>query len=202
MGDLEPAAAVRTTRATYDAIAGEYRQRTREPFGGLDEQVRAFLGRVPDQGLVADIGCGPGRDTDLLRRHGLTVIGLDLAEGMLREGGLADVAQADMRALPIADEVLDGIWCHAALLHLPLADAPVAIGEFARVLRPGGALHLVVAEGDGEGFQTDMYGGRPRWFSHHRAEGLTAMLGAAGFAVHGISRNSSHRDWLVVDATH
>ncbi len=120
--------------------------------------------------------------------------------GMLRIGGLSDVVQADMRELPLVTASLDGVWSHAALLHLPLADAPLALAEFARVLRRGGALHLTVAEGDGEGYQTDLYGGRPRFFAHHREDGLVAALAAAGFVTVQVERDSSHRDWLTVDA--
>jgi ubiquinone/menaquinone biosynthesis C-methylase UbiE len=129
------------------------------------------------------------------------VLGLDLSAGMLRVGGLPDVAQADMRALPLATAALDGVWCNAALLHVPLADVPGTLAEFARVVRPDGALHLTVAEGDGEGFQSDLYGGRTRWFSHHRLDPLTALLAGAGFNVHSVYRRSSHRDWLTLGAT-
>ncbi len=59
--------AVQSTRATYDEIAQDYRQRTRAPFGRLAAQVTGFLGRIPANAIVADIGCGPGRDTELLR---------------------------------------------------------------------------------------------------------------------------------------
>ena len=100
------------------------------------------------------MGCGPGRDTQLLRAAGLRVAGFDLSAAQLRAGGLEGVAQADMRALPLADSTVDGVWCQAALLHLPRELAPAALAEFARVTRTGGALLLTVAEGDFEGYQS------------------------------------------------
>jgi SAM-dependent methyltransferase len=192
--------AVQTTRATYDEIAVAYRERSWRPFDGLD-QIASFRAMLPADVTVADVGCGPGHQTAALRAYGIRTIGVDLSAGMLRAGGLADVVQADMRALPIRTGVLDGIWSHAALLHVPRILAPVALAEFGRVVRPGGVLHLVVAEGDGEGWQSNAYEGQPRWYTHHRADALTELLATAGFAVNSLSRRSANREWLTVRAT-
>lgn len=40
--------------------------------------------------------------------------------------------------LPFADDSVDGIWCSHVLEHLAIAEVPVALAEFLRVLRPGG----------------------------------------------------------------
>jgi SAM-dependent methyltransferase len=192
---------VGANRATYDRVAPLYRQRSGTVYPRLVEMVAGFAAAVPRGGWVADIGCGPGRDTALLREAGLRVIGLDLSLGMLRADGLPDVAQADMRALPLADGALAGIWCSAALLHIPLADAPRVLAGFARVSAPGGVLHLQVAEGDGEHWEIDHYPGERRFFAHHREPELTAALARVGFTVHGVRRNEGHRSWLIMDAT-
>jgi ubiquinone/menaquinone biosynthesis C-methylase UbiE len=193
-------APVRTTRHTYDEVAGEYRRRNAGPFEDLAADIDALCRRVPAGARVADVGCGPGRDLAALRARGLRAIGLDLSLGMLEAGGMPGVAQADMRALPLPDAALDAVWCQAALLHLPLPDVPAALAEFARVLRWGGALHLAVAEGDGEGWQPYPGSGRPRWFSLHREEPLAALLSATGFAVHSAAHRRTNRDWLVLGA--
>jgi SAM-dependent methyltransferase len=192
--------AVQTTRTTYDEIAGAYFTHWRER---VPDGLAAFRAALPDGAIVGDVGCGPGHHTIMLRELGLRVIGLDLSEGMLRTGGPQPVGlvQADMRALPMRTGVLDGIWREAALLHLPRTLVPVTLGEFGRVLRAGGVLHLVVAEGDGEGYESDLYEGRLRWFTRHREAGLRALLGDAGFVVDGVGRTSAFRDWLTLDAT-
>ena len=59
------------------------------------------------------------------------------------------VMRADLRSLPMAGETLDGIWCCAALLHVPLHETMDVLAEIRRVLRHGGHLALVTALGQG-----------------------------------------------------
>jgi SAM-dependent methyltransferase len=194
--------AVQNTRATYDEIAGAYlvRSRRQQP-ASLVAELTTFCRALPEAATVADIGCGPGNHTTMLRQYGIRTIGVDLSAGMLRAGGLPDMVQADMRALPIRTGVLDGIWSRAALLHVPRTLVPAALAEFGRAVRVGGALHLTVAEGDGEGWQSDAYDGQPRWYTHHREDTLRALLLVAGFTTDSVSRRSTHRDWLTIAGT-
>jgi ubiquinone/menaquinone biosynthesis C-methylase UbiE len=188
------------TRETYDAIAAEFDRLTREPWAELAADVEAFVTRLPTGALVADVGCGPGRDAALLRARGVEVIRLDVSLAMLRIGERSRAVQADMRALPLRSRSLEGLWCQAALLHVPLADVPAVLAEFARVAKAGGPLHLTVAEGDGEGWQSDMYGGKPRWFAHHRRDSLMSALADAGFTTTRVRHRLIHRHWLAIQA--
>jgi ubiquinone/menaquinone biosynthesis C-methylase UbiE len=133
----------------------------------------------------------------MLRARGARVLGVDLSAAMLREAELPGLVQADMRILPLRDRTFDGLWCQAALLHVPRPDVDVVLAEFARVLRPGGRLHLSVSEGDGEGWETDRYGSeQPRWFVHHREPPLRTALHHAGFQVTAVTRSLQGRNWL------
>jgi SAM-dependent methyltransferase len=89
---------------------------------------------------VLDLGCGTGRLAGGLQTAPLA--GVDLSLGMLREAvrkGLP-VACADAHAVPFADATFDlVIAANAVFRHLRLDDA---LGECARVLRPGGRLGL------------------------------------------------------------
>lgn len=67
---------VQLTRETYDRIATSYDEQTRLGSPELAAHRRAFTGRVT--GPIADLGCGPGRDLELLGG-----IGVDLSDGML-----------------------------------------------------------------------------------------------------------------------
>jgi ubiquinone/menaquinone biosynthesis C-methylase UbiE len=100
------------------------------------------------------------------------VVRLDLSMARLRMGEPCGAVQADMRALPLKSASVDGLRCQAAMLHVPLADVPGVLSEFGRVVTAIGRLHLTLAEGDGEGWQSDLYDGEPRWFTHHRVDSL------------------------------
>ncbi|MGH3300809.1 MAG: GNAT family N-acetyltransferase [Streptosporangiaceae bacterium] len=190
------------TRLTYDHIATEFARRNRATSPRIVDLIHGLAASLRPAAVVADVGCGPGRDAALIRAHGLRVTGLDLSMGQLRAGGHPDVAQADMRYLPLRTASLDAIWCQAALLHIPRRAVPEVLAEFARTVRPGGQLYLHVAEGDGEGFEVaSRYGSdRSRWFTLHREPDLVALLAAAGFTVDRVSRSRGHRDWLELRA--
>jgi SAM-dependent methyltransferase len=185
------------TRDTYDEIAREFAARTATPWPELDAMMSAFLVRLPERPRVLDAGCGPGRDTRLLRGRGARVVGLDLSSAMLRATSLSEAVQGDLRALPIRHAAVDGVWCQAAMLHVPRVDVPGVLAEFTRVTRPAGVLHLAVSEGDGEGWESARYGpNMPRWYVNHRFEPLSDMLASAGWQIVDVSRLRTVRDWL------
>jgi SAM-dependent methyltransferase len=201
--EVDPSAPLGETRGTYDLITAEYARQNAAVWPDLADHVNVLTARLPPGGVVADVGCGPGRDIALLRAGGLRVVGLDLSFGQLRTSSLSGVLQADMRQLPLRGGSVDAIWCHAALLHIPRTAVPAVLAEFARAARPGGELFLSVAEGDGEGFEVaSNYGSdRRRWFTLHREPDLAALLATAGFTVHRMLRSQARqRAWLSIHA--
>lgn len=190
------------TQATYSAVAADYARLSANPFPDLLAHLDDFARRVGVGATVLDAGCGPARDTRLLRERGLRAYGLDLSMAMLRADSVPGLVRGDLRVLPLRDGAVAGVWCHAALLHVPRADVPAVVAGLARVLIPGGALQLAVAEGEGHGYEEAVqYGGGQRWFVRHRLSGLRPQLEHAGFSVQAVSRRSSHRDWLTITAT-
>jgi ubiquinone/menaquinone biosynthesis C-methylase UbiE len=189
------------TRQTYDRIAAAYAER-KQPYTPLMHHFEALAELLPRGSTVADIGCGPGEEVRLLREYGFTAFGFDFSAGQLRAAGIDGLAQADMRNLPIRTASLDAVWCQAALLHIPRTDVPTVLAEFARVVREGGRLHLMVAEGDDERWeQASNYGSElQRWFTYHREPELTRRLAEVGFVVQQAERRRSNRDWLSLSA--
>lgn len=90
---------------------------------------------------VLDMGCGPGASLGVLAGAGLRAVGLDISPVLLAEAReSAPALRADMAALPLKAESLDGIVCECVL---SLADDKAAVlRECARTLRPGGRLLL------------------------------------------------------------
>jgi ubiquinone/menaquinone biosynthesis C-methylase UbiE len=194
---------IEETRQTYDLIASEFARQNVVAAVEVAERLDELAASVPAGSVVADIGCGPGRDVMMLRARGLHVAGIDLSLGQLRASDVPGLVRADMRHLPLQAASVHGIWCWAALVHLPRGAVPQAVAEFARVVRSGGSLLMSIAEGDGEGFEVaTTYGSdRRRWFTRYREPELTAVLTAAGFRVRNVRRHRAYRDWLSVHAT-
>ena len=192
---------VGTTRATYDLIAAEYAAANLEVPDTVRESLDRFLTALVPGGVVADVGCGPGRDLAELRHGGARAFGFDLSLGMLRAGRPVGVVQAEMSRLPIRTASLDGLWCAAAFLHIPRRRGPLVLAEFARVVRQGGVLHLSVSEGEGQAAEPRSYGVvATRLFVHHDQGELMGVLPEVGFRVTSVHRSASHRRWLTIGA--
>ena len=117
---------------------------TQPPPHPVHEVLAAQLTARPD-GVILDLGCGPGAGLAALRRRwpAARLVGLDLstaslaaAHGHARPDG-AVVVRADLsRPLPLADRGVDALVCHNVTELLP--EPAALIGEACRVLRPGG----------------------------------------------------------------
>ena len=91
--------------------------------------------------MVADVGCGLGASTRLMRRRGVAAIGVDLVVPLAGADGEAlPFVAADGARLPFADASLDGVLSECALSAM--ADRAQALGEWRRALRSGGRLAL------------------------------------------------------------
>ncbi|GBC59432.1 SAM-dependent methyltransferase [Desulfonema ishimotonii] len=98
----------------------------------------------PKGARIADIGCGCGATVGHLRKmYQLEASGADMSALLLAEGRQASalpLIRASADALPYGNGVMDGLFCECVLSILP--DPETALGEFYRVLKPGGCLVL------------------------------------------------------------
>lgn len=154
--DAARLAAVRADRAAaaerwFESHAGEW-----DAIRSLhvaESEVEAAMARVLGDapfGRLVDIGTGTGRMLELFAKRADTALGIDRSSEMLRlaraklsAGGLesAELRQADLYALPLADGAADVAIIHH-VLHFA-QDPEAAIAEAARVLAPAGRLLIV-----------------------------------------------------------
>lgn len=93
----------------------------------------------PDH-IYLDLGCGEGRVMRSLISLGASTYGLDINEKLVSRAGKYGVV-ADLRALPIRANSVDGIYMVLVLEHI--SDHRAVLAEAARLTKPGGVLALV-----------------------------------------------------------
>jgi ubiquinone/menaquinone biosynthesis C-methylase UbiE len=139
-------------RSNYDALASAY---AREISGELDHRPleRKLLQKFAAEcdGLICDLGCGPGHVSEYLSRFNANVIGLDLSSGILKEARARHsepiFLQGDMLDLPFTAAKLAGIIAFYSIIHFDNNQVARAFAEMARVLKPGGLVLLGVHVG-------------------------------------------------------
>jgi len=104
-----------------------------------------LLRKLPKSGLVLDAGCGPGSMLHYFGNYG-EVVGVDsysLALAMARSHFSGPLVLGECGSLPFADNSFTMVAACEVLYHRNIVDVAATVREFARVLRPGGALLLV-----------------------------------------------------------
>lgn len=99
---------------------------------------------------VLEAGCGIGTDGIRFVRVGARYTGIDFSPTALAlarrrlelEGGSGRFVRGSVARLPFADASFDLVYSNGVIHHLP--DTARAIGEFQRVLRPGGTALVMV----------------------------------------------------------
>jgi SAM-dependent methyltransferase len=143
----DPEAEVR--RRTAESFAYEW-----EHFGQLrkewERNFRDYLRPHEPESLsnrlVLDVGAGSGRHSYEAHRLGARVVAVDVGEAIhfARRNLPPDVVtvQADAEELPFEDAAFDLVMAIGVLHHLP--DPRRALSSLARLIRPGGYIHIYV----------------------------------------------------------
>jgi len=197
------------TKLAYEQYVSEYSLDVQQNTL-LDDLLLKFTSLLSGNGIVLDIGCGPGHDLAKIETHAKCAIGIDIALPMLRFArniSSAPVVQMDMRALGFMENSVEGIWCAASLLHLYRKEVPDTLRGFWRVLQPKGILFISVKQGTGtELIRRSKTGKLPRLFTYFTKQEIANYLQEVGFQVGEITRNLVYRDeigwnvWLNVIA--
>ena len=142
-------------QSMFASIAGRYDLLNHLLSGGLDFwwwRRMARVARARPGARFLDVAAGTGDSSVALARRGAEVVSTDFTQAMLRLGpakfrrkGLDQrvwaSAAADAQRLPFADASFDGVSICYGLRNVE--DRGRALGEFLRVLKPGGGLVIL-----------------------------------------------------------
>lgn len=191
--------------ATYDRIANDYAEDHKYDTWSL-AMVERFVQLLPKRARVLDVGCGPGWEARRFARAGFRVTGIDISPKLIalakRRVPRGRFIVGDMRSLPFAAGVFDGICAKASLLHLQRREVSRVLESFHRVLTRGGLLLIAVKEGRGSKMIVESeYGFRfQRPFTYFGHGELTRLLERSGFRIREelryVKRKPGKRPWL------
>jgi SAM-dependent methyltransferase len=187
---------IRSTAALYDALADEYARRvgteisaefeTTFDYDILAAAVVAFRRRP---GVVLDLGCGTGRVTSYLSKHGVDVVGLDVSPRML---ALASAAHPNipfscglLTDIPARSACVVGVVCWYSIIHTSPDDLDGVFAEISRTCQDDAEVVLAFQAGDGERVDRgDAYAtGRTMTSFRHSVDHVTNALTGAGLRV-------------------
>jgi ubiquinone/menaquinone biosynthesis C-methylase UbiE len=117
----------------------------------LEPYIHEFAGFAQASGRrVLEVGVGMGADYLEWLKAGALATGVDLSSASLERaqrrcelaGCTPDLRVSDAERLPFADDTFDIVYSYGVMHHSP--DPPQCIREALRVLKPGGALRIMI----------------------------------------------------------
>jgi len=135
------------SRTFFAGAAGQWDKLRVELYGEsfINE---ALLALLPNDAVIADLGCGTGRFACDLARHVGKVVGVDNSPAMLKAAQTraknlprVQLIRADLQSLPMASHTFDACMLLLVLTYLP--DPSSALREAARILKPAGKMIIV-----------------------------------------------------------
>lgn len=139
----------RYTRKTinyYNNIANDYFRSSAAIV--IKDKIDQFISSLSGK-KVLDVGCGPGHDTNYLRKKGLDCIGIDLSERMIeiaRQNFGKKFEIMDFFNLKFKNDYFDGLWCSSVFVHVARNDLPKILRNFRKVLKNNGSLGIITVQ--------------------------------------------------------
>ena len=133
---------IKRVAADFDRAAKAYDQHAALQQNVLAEALEVAEDYFPKKAKILDAGCGTGQLQRLASRLAWQITQVDLAFSMCKTAQKHSplTVNADITALPFTDSSFDGIV--SSLVLQWVNDIPLAMQEFARVLKPGGVAVL------------------------------------------------------------
>lgn len=158
----------------YDVHAPDY---SAAGPGGTNRHLSGFIGSLPSNARILDLGCGSGRDAKAMLDAGFDVHATDGSRSMVRQ---AQIRLGQTVRIMRFDELesreeYDGVWASASLLHVPRPELPAILARIHRSLKIGG-LHCASYKVGGAAGR-DSVG---RYFNYLQVEELIEAYSTSG----------------------
>jgi 2-polyprenyl-3-methyl-5-hydroxy-6-metoxy-1,4-benzoquinol methylase len=115
----------------------------------MQSSYRDFLQLLPNGGHILDAGCGVGRDSEFFLNAGYKITALDASIEMVRlaKKRVPNVLHQEFAQMTF-NEVFEGIWTCASLLHITIDDLPNIFARFISALKPKGIWYISFKYGE------------------------------------------------------
>lgn len=183
----------------YERYANVYYENTAEL--NMGELLDRFLELLPENAEVLDLGCGSGRDSLYMEEAGCLMTLMDGSAEMCK---LAEI-NTDKEVLNLRfeemdfQEVFDGIWACASLLHVAEKDIDDIMRRVSDSLKPGGILYMSFRYGEDEEIRSQ------RFYHDYTEETAKEMVGRHPeleildiWITDDIHTTAQDKDWLNV----
>ena len=170
---------------TYNKIASVYAKYTEDKL--VQFQLARFESMLPGKKIL-DAGCGCGRDVAYFLEDGYDPVGLDIAEGLLKEAKKrvpkGKFKKEDFRKTKFKAKTFHGIWSMASLFHMPKKEILPTLKEFYRLLDDKGIIYVSVRQGKGEEeVKKEKYHNEPRTIYYYEQTEMEDLVRQAGFKI-------------------
>lgn len=141
---------------------------------------RFIENNIPAGGKILDAGCGSGRDALNFAKKGFDVTAFDGSANLVQICQEQNIKCEHNDFLNIKyNNQFDGVWCCAALLHLPTEAFDQALTNLTYSLKKGGVLYFSIKKLE-NGFLEDSAG---RLFYNPGEEHMTQLFDKLGLSV-------------------
>lgn len=154
----------------YNRHAAEFYQNTVDI--DMQEYRDRFTALLPEGGCILDLGCGSGRDSAYFHSQGFDVTAMDGSKEMCSLASIhigQEVLQLKFSEMDF-EEVFDGIWANASLLHVPKSEMNEILSKIIRALKKAGILYMSFHYGDEE-IESD-----GRHYTNYRTKTLKELI--------------------------
>lgn len=151
-------------------------------------RLKGFLALLPQRGSILELGCGAGNHAAVMLEAGFR---LRATDGSPEMAGIASRRLGHpvetMRFDELEEqEVYDGVWASACLLHVPRDELAGVLARIHRALKSDGVFYASYKIGHGEGGRDSL----GRYYNYPSPEWLRSAYAASG-AWHELKSDTS-----------